>query len=178
MASEDFTDATSVNKRDLDQEENDLVEDAWDAEYAATSWTPGEIPPNLPPLDDAWSPKYLTSADRRALGRIPGGLSGYDRRRTVRESVTLAASRAGLTGLSVTVSDAPSVRVELDSPWRRIELATQVIAGDVLREVYQAPTGRIEHLSGPSRTDPSVLVVLFGRTTTNTSLTTPERKAS
>lgn len=82
----------------------------------------------------------------------------------VREHVTHAAAQSGLTGLDVTVTATPTVRVHVASPASRYGLANQVIDGPVMREVYLEPTGRVEHLSGPARFDRRVMVALFGAT--------------
>ncbi len=76
--------------------------------------------------------------------------------------VTNVAAMAGLTGLLIDVTQTPTVRVRVQTPSARYGLANQLIDGPVVREVYQEPGGRVEHLSGPSRLNRQVRVALYG----------------
>lgn len=81
----------------------------------------------------------------------------------VREHVAHAAAQAGLTDATITVTDHPSVRVHVEEPTRRWALTGVVTVGSVLTEVYQEGHRRIEYMTGTSRFNASVTVVLFGR---------------
>lgn len=84
-------------------------------------------------------------------------------RAAVREHVMHAAAQAGLTDATATVTDHPSVRVHVEEPTRRWALTGVVIVGAVLTEVYQEGHRRVEYLTGTSRFNTSVTVVLYGR---------------
>lgn len=66
--------------------------------------------------------------------------------------------------VEVTVAQ-DQVRAHVPTPADRWALALQCMTGPYLREVYETPDGRIEHLTASARTNAHVHVVLHGAVT-------------